>query len=764
MYQKISLLCFALVALLFFGCAPHHMEGAPEGGAHFNPLFFPPPSPPEVAPAKPFLGIYMKEAPEEYYSETVNEGNAVYVDHVMAETAAEKAGLLTGDIIIAVDGVTLDDSKEETRPARVFKERITTHKIGDPLTLSLVRETKLIEAHATIGGKVTVPPPLNPHTRIDAAQERFDEGDSLLATSLAIKDETLLEEFTATLQSLWEKSYLTDSYKVGPPSPFRLREVSYLLQNPTNIIPLSREISYSLTTRTAHPGDLVEAAARQLDVSLSPERGETPHFATVDDVIAYIIDGATRATRYRHAAFREVSDDEMSFLHEESLSILADDDSSPEGEERLVKLLRIAAKIDFTALFSALREASRCVAPGVIDALHKAGRSNPIFLTNRATTAGAGGDVVKVIETELGDIIVGGTGPTYYEEDAFVIIDFGGNDIYENNGGASTAEFPISIVIDLAGNDTYVAGRDISQGTGFAGIGILADRGGNDTYIAEFFTQGAGIFGGGMLIDRGGDDIYRSDSYGNGAAIFGIGILIDDRGNDRYEASQSSQGFASTKGLGALIDKAGHDSYYAGGKYPDHRNPEHATGSLSQGFSIGMRPYKSPVGASGGIGLLIDEGGDDRYSADYFAQGSSYWYSLGLLHDLTGDDTYIGGRYAQGAGIHVSSGALIDERGNDSYAVTYGVSQGVGHDFGVGMVADFSGHDRYKGGVLSQGASTCGSLGILYDRHGENSLFRSTRENGLKQNREDCENKGFGIVIDTNGSHLTSTDESSPLK
>jgi len=136
---------------------------------------------------------------------------------------------------------------------------------------------------------------------------------------------------------------------------------------------------------------------------------------------------------------------------------------------------------------------------------------------------------------------------------------------------------------------------------------------------------------------------------------------------------------------------------------------------MGQGFGQGIRPEKGIHGVPGGVGVLIDEGGDDTYIADYFAQGSSYYYGLGILDDRNGNDQYISGRYAQGAGIHSSVGVLLDRKGRDFYYASFGVAQGMGHDFGVGYFEDDEGRDQYWGGTLVQGAATNGSMGIFID-------------------------------------------------
>ena len=464
---------------------------------------------------------------------------------------------------------------------------------------------------------------------------------------------------------------------------------------------------------------------------------------SLDDITRYIVEVVAGAESYRNAAFKGLSGEEMRFLEEEALRVISEGDASPEINERLLK---IAAKVDYHALFKAMAEGSRLITPEAITALrqikvHSLQRS-PVIPTDVVS-----GDVIDIIETRFGRIVIGGPGKTHYKGNTFVIIDFGGDDLYENNAGASTPEYPFSIVIDLAGNDRYITRTNLSQGAGFMGMGILAEIQGDDVYVSNKFSQGAGIFGGGILIDIDGDDRYAADSYTEGAGIFGIGMLLDTKGNDSYEAHKASQGFASVKGFGALVDISGNDFYLAGNKYPDDRDPDHATKSLSQGFAIGMRPYDSPAGASGGIGVLIDKEGNDKYIGDYFSQGASYWYALGILHDMKGNDTYIAGRYAQGAGIHISAACLIDESGDDSYTVTFGVSQGMGHDFGIGVLSDFYGNDTYKGGALSLGAATCGGIGVLYDKDGQDTYLTDNGGRSIVSPDDSCEARGFGILM-----------------
>ncbi len=318
--------------------------------------------------------------------------------------------------------------------------------------------------------------------------------------------------------------------------------------------------------------------------------------------------------------------------------------------------------------------------------------------------------------TELGRIIVGGVGRNVYTNEAFLIIDLGGNDVYENSAGGASglSDRPISIVIDLAGNDQYISRKSFSQGSGVFGIGILADCAGDDVYEAKHLSQGAGFFGCGLLADYGGHDKFIADTFAQGAAEFGAGILWQRGGDTEYRAAQMAQGFGGMQGSGLLLDAGGNDSYFAGGKYPCVWLAGHNF-SLSQGFGYGMRPF-----AGGGVGILCDLTGNDRYTADVYGQGASYWYSIGLLLDAAGNDAYDAYQYCQGAGIHLSNGALVDWAGNDTYTAGH-ICQGAAHDYSVGMLIDRAGNDKYTGDTTAQGAAINNSFALLLDRAGDDN-------------------------------------------
>jgi hypothetical protein len=353
---------------------------------------------------------------------------------------------------------------------------------------------------------------------------------------------------------------------------------------------------------------------------------------------------------------------------------------------------------------------------------------------------GVDGKILYYKNFGFGEVVVGDTGGNIYKRDFAVIVDLGGNDIYQMD----EREGKIHILIDKSGNDQY-RGDDYAIACGHLGVSILIDEKGDDIYSAKSFSIGCGAFGVGILIDKTGNDRYTGDTFTQGAGGFGVGILKDMSGQDIYEGALYAQGFASTYGIGILGDRSGNDMYIILEKYLDEiRYLDHYL-SLSQGFTIGFRPD-----LSAGIAIIFDQEGNDYYLGDIFAQASSYWYGLGAILDNSGNDNYVAYQYAQGAGTHLTIGVLVDRGGNDNY-VSKGVSQGCGHDLSLGLLLDKAGDDSYVAFDLSQGAGNANGIGILVDESGNDgySVKRTQNTQGYGNFRR--EYGSIGVLLDIKG-------------
>jgi hypothetical protein len=368
-------------------------------------------------------------------------------------------------------------------------------------------------------------------------------------------------------------------------------------------------------------------------------------------------------------------------------------------------------------------------------------------------------DLPDLVTADLAThIVVGGRGDDVHDlsvDAPTVLLELGGNDRYVAPGRA-TADRPLAIVIDLGGDDVYGAGESLSGGAGFFGVGVIWDRGdGDDVYRGGHLSQGCGLFGVGLVIDEGGSDTYQCRDTGQGAGAFGVGLLIDlGEGNDRYHADLFGQGFAYVGGLGLLYNQAGQDVYEAGGVHLHYPLFNDRYQSLSQGFSIGMRPY-----ASGGVGLLIDDAGNDRYACDIYGQGASYWFAYGGLLDRGGNDTYTLGQYGQGGGIHLAVGCLLDLAGQDLYYNMHGVGTGGAHDWAVGILVDRAGDDYYAGSGGTMGGSLTNSFALLLDGGGDDGYSAVKVRHAVGGGRSARGMGSIGLLIDRVGKDLHGTRE-----
>ncbi|MDR0869775.1 MAG: hypothetical protein LBN39_03200 [Planctomycetaceae bacterium] len=348
------------------------------------------------------------------------------------------------------------------------------------------------------------------------------------------------------------------------------------------------------------------------------------------------------------------------------------------------------------------------------------------------------GQKVQRIYTAAGDIIIGGRENNVYDlesndmKDVVCVIDLGGNDTYRD--GTCNVDRPVFAVIDLHGNDVYTGSKPGIQGGSVLGVAFLLDAEGDDTYSAGDVAQGSTIGGAGMLFDFAGKDSYKGLRRVQGHALLGLGMLIDRKGNDNYHAALWAQGFGAPHGFGVLEDIEGDDHYYCGGLYLDSY-PEHpGYDGWGQGIGAGIRQV-----ANGGIGAILEGGGNDVYEVDYFGHGGGYWLGVGFARDFGGNDirhgttlsAYTGGprqqskwtRFANGFGCHYSLGYCFDDSGDDVYGGTI-MGTGMAWDLSIGYLCDFSGNDKFTAtGGMTQGVGAEGSIGILFNYGGDDQFM-----------------------------------------
>ena len=349
-------------------------------------------------------------------------------------------------------------------------------------------------------------------------------------------------------------------------------------------------------------------------------------------------------------------------------------------------------------------------------------------------------------DSPIGRIAIGGPGNDLYVGSYAIIIDVGGNDVYNLSTQRSnrSSSLHVQCIIDLDGHDTYRAG-DHALGSGFAGAGILIDRRGNDVYVAGDYSLGSGLVGVGIVHDLEGDDTYTSGTNTQGSGIYGIGILYDDNGHDTYRCHAQGQGFGGTAGVGILNDLRGNDQYIAASPYVDILRYDSHQVTFAQGAALGSRPY-----ASGGIGILLEHDGNDQYVCDIYGQGTGYWFGLGGLVDVRGDDRYQAYQYAQGSGVHFATGVLRDHSGSDVY-VSHGVSMGCGHDVATGVLLDEAGDDAYVVESLSLGGGNANAVSIFIDLLGNDAYIAQHEPSTMGYSDFRRSYGMIGVFVDADG-------------
>jgi len=556
------------------------------------------------------------------------------------------------------------------------------------------------------------------------------------------------------------------------------------LQNANNIANLISAASLRLSegTRRTLITDPTEPLKRRAEAFKQPLREaieavyravgqRMPHHApwlsrlsevpmSVQKPVAYLLLAMVEARRWRDLAFSEA------FAQQNPQSLYTMLCQSPAESERVqdafnIAYWRLIRRVDLKALFAGAHDLM-LVAERVAAELRKV----------------EGFNLSIDIPTPFGIVALRGDGSDAYpRQNYLLLVDTGGDDTYLGCGGTASPDHAITVVIDLHGNDRYlqdatmalkppgkVTDRKTRQampsiGGAVFGYAFVLDMEGNDLYRSLSLTQGAGRFGVGALVDMTGNDRYECYTNGQGSGDWGIGLLVDRAGNDHYVCFNTAQGYGGTKGYGLLLDVAGDDVYIADDTtidFPSPQTDKHNV-SMAQGAGCGRRAdYTDGRSLAGGIGVLVDSEGNDRYSCGVFGQGVGYWYGLGILSDGGGDDMYEGVWYVQGASAHFAVGVLEDVSGNDCYVATMNMAQGAGHDFSLGWLIELAGNDFYRAPNLSLGGGNANGIGIFWDASGDDryearpsiTLGRSSiGARGTLRERAIC----LGLFCDTGG-------------
>lgn len=489
-----------------------------------------------------------------------------------------------------------------------------------------------------------------------------------------------------------------------------LSRVLFPFRRPERLLELEQVISEPLATLNQRPEAVFEQIALNLDLA-APVAGACHGGDTADPGL--LLDTLAASQGFLERAFRRLNRAERARISEDLyylISEYADLRSLPAQLEPLRSLNAINAsmKLDFNALLNAaavfdclIKQAPRLAPP-----------PGPAKIALPEAIKGAVGGKINYAGRHNGQwIVFGSEADNRYDMSVIdVVYDPAGEDVYRHN---RARPFRAVLIIDRAGNDRYLS-DDIGPASGWLGTSILLDYAGDDLYQGRLAANGAGMMGVGLLIDYAGRDRYNGRHFANGAAFYGAGVVLDlgDEA-DQYHSVTFSQGLGGPRGLGLIYDYRGNDLYRANSAPASVYGTAAVSASFSQGLGFGLRHYDS-----GGIGILHDRHGSDRYEGGEFSQGGAYYRGLGILHDAAGNDHYYGNRYSQGFGAHQASGVLFDGGGNDNYWGMTAACQGAAWDIALGLLIDRQGDDTYRGDDLCQGSAAMQAMAWLIDLAG----------------------------------------------
>lgn len=363
--------------------------------------------------------------------------------------------------------------------------------------------------------------------------------------------------------------------------------------------------------------------------------------------------------------------------------------------------------------------------------------------------------------TPFGEILINGVKNDTIKPNFVFVFELGGNDFYLGNEIRKSNN---TIIIDFNGNDTY-SDKLGHIASAILGNSFLIDLSGDDLYHSSNSGLAFSFCGSSLLYDLSGNDRYVCDSkYGQATSFYGASMLIDVSGDDSFIASSYSQGFGGTMGVGLLINYSGNDKY----------NKEQ---QLKPSFVLGSakgRWAEATDGKSlgGGIGIFLDNDGNDEFYSNSFSQGASYYFGLGFFNDNIGDDEHNCISHSQGYAAHYSIACFHENGGNDIYNLNSDkdkLSQviGSGRDHSVGFFIEKNGNDMYYFGNRSLGIGDFNGIGAFIDENGNDNYYWSRNSinkgscsigkifhsnNEMKTNSliPDIE-IGNGIFIDKNG-------------
>lgn len=719
---------------------------------------------------KPFFGAEV-EITSIQDSSATQPYSAILLSVVFPNAPAWKAGFRTGDIIVKINNTTIADSG--IKSPSDFRNFFLEKNIGDSLSFFVIRKditgilTQKSKTLATLGRYQKISPIDYLHSEITSTQLEAKWNLNITEHNINMRLEgrtygygekapNVTQNFDKLIEGISQKKLIswpdylnkisdtvaTDNLvkRLGNLNESgdsqRPEIITYVQKNPLKLQQTTHWFKENLAKVTPTE-PLLNAANLLFDLS--------KHSTTVKNLttskgnpLQELISSSLLSKKILNQAFNSLSNSEFNTLKNSLVNIstrfieykFLTSDLSVSEREQLLANLQLMSRINPDYF----RQASQILASSLNLKLLNELRNyaSSILQKNRSSH--------WIIKTSLGNVLISGEQNDRHiyrkDKNLFLIIDLGGNDWY-GDGYYS--------IIDFDGSDIYESTQSWIFSAAQQNINFFIDLKGNDTYRARYGSFGASLFGVSLFWDISGDDEYRCMNYCNGVAFGGVAIFVDGSGNDNYQSLQLSQSVAIAGGYGLLIDLEGNDFYYSKGDLGSGYGDLGQYEGWSQGVGIGLRGF-----ISGGLALLYDRSGIDKFESGNFSQGGGYYFGWGLLiNDGKEDDTYMSSRYGQGFSAHYALGSLLDLGGNDVYVNTGHVAQGIAWDLSISLLEDVAGNDTYLSCNFCLGVAAESSLATFVDLDGKDSYLGdvSPASDGLTNNYHSGVSVGFFLDL-----------------
>jgi len=378
---------------------------------------------------KPYLGIYLSSRNVEQSTFPCKENTFVQVEGVIDGTPAEKAGLKEGDVILSLGGEPTCSTGENVIAS--FRAIVEKQPIDSIVGLDVLRNDQRLTTTARISA-------MPRHVQREAAhQETGQCPDRHSMLGNALHAQGVYARYSKITDGLYENSnavHNPGSADEKESHPLQLSEATYMMRHPLSAGEVSRELTQKLVMplhgKDWSMGSVIHEAARLIDLEV--RQTERPTEISFPALLRIMEETKNNAER----ALSNLTKEEKTMLQEKALN--------PWDDNTWNDVLKIAMKVNRAQLLEAFSPLLSFLTRDNLSLL-KEDLINR-FGQNR-------GPVLYEAMTPMGKVLVGGSGPNVYGEDAALILDLGGDDLYLNNAGGTRPGIPVALVIDWGGSD-----------------------------------------------------------------------------------------------------------------------------------------------------------------------------------------------------------------------------------------------------------------------------------------------------------------------